>query len=153
MEWRQGPYTVSDERTRLDLAVVHGYLSRSYWAAGIPRVLIERSLAHSLAFGIYRTAPAPERQVGFGRVITDRATFAYVSDVFVLEEERGRGLSKFLMECIHAHPELQDLRRWLLVTRDAQSLYEQFGWQVTPVPQQYMEIVRPDPYAALRAKH
>ena len=146
MNWRRGPYVVSDERSRLDLVVIHAYLTRSYWAPGIPRALVERSLEHSLAFGLYRTDLPRERQVGFARVISDRATFAYLSDVFVLEEERGQGLSKFLLECIHAHPELQGLRRWLLVTRDAQGLYQQYGWRVTPVPEQHMEIVVRDVY-------
>jgi GNAT superfamily N-acetyltransferase len=150
MEWRQDPYLVSDERARLDLAVIHGYLTRSYWAPGIPRALVERSLEHSLAFGLYRRTDAGERQVGFARVISDRATFAYLSDVFVLEEERGRGLSKFLLECVHAHPELQGLRRWLLVTRDAQGLYERFGWRVTPEPERHMEIVVRDVYQRAR---
>lgn len=150
MEWRRGPHLVSDERARLDLGVIHAFLARSYWAPGIPLEVVLRSLEHSLPFGIYRADGARERQVGFARVISDRATFAYLSDVFVLEEERGQGLSKFLMECIHAHPELQDLRRWLLVTRDAQGLYRQFGWRVAPEPETHMEIVRRDVYREAR---
>jgi GNAT superfamily N-acetyltransferase len=151
MDWRRGPYLVSDERERLDLDVIHAFLARSYWAPDIPRTVVARSLEHSLSFGLYRTrggAPAEgrERQVGFARVISDRATFAYLSDVFVLEEERGQGLGKFMLECVHAHPELQGLRRWLLVTRDAQGLYEQLGWHVTPEPQKHMEILRRDIY-------
>jgi GNAT superfamily N-acetyltransferase len=146
MEWTRGTATVSDDPARLDLDVVHGYLARSYWAAGIPRALVERSLAHSLCFGLYLPGERGERQAGFARVVTDRATFAYLCDVFVLEEERGRGLARLLVECIHAHPELQGLRRWLLVTRDAHGLYERFGWHVTPEPRQHMEIVVRDAY-------
>ena len=125
-EWRQGGYTVSDERARLDLDVVHGFLSgESYWARGRSRERVERSLENSLPFGLYR---ADGRQVGFARVVTDRATFAWLADVFVLPEERGRGLSKWLVECVLAHPELQNLRRWLLATRDAQELYRRYGF-------------------------
>ena len=146
MDWRRGPYLVSDERARLDLELIQAFLSRSYWAPGIPRAVVARSLEHSLSFGLYSTDGGPERQVGFARVITDRATFAYLSDVFVVEEERGKDLAKFLLECVHAHPELQGLRRWLLVTRDAQGLYERFGWRVVPEPHKHMEILRRDIY-------
>ena len=146
MQWRRGSYLVSDERARLDLDVIHATLARSYWAAGIPRALVERSLEGSVCFGLFREEPAPPAQVGFARVISDHATFAYLSDVFVLEEERGRGLARFLLECVHAHPDLQGLRRWLLVTRDAQGLYQKLGWRVTPEPERHMEIVRRDLY-------
>jgi GNAT superfamily N-acetyltransferase len=146
MDWRRDPYLVSDDPARLDLDAIHGYLSRSYWAEAIPKELVARSLASSLCFGLYLEAAGRPRQIGFARVITDRATCAYLSDVYVLEEFRGRGLSKLLLECVHAHPELQGLRRWLLVTRDAQGLYEQFGWRVTPEPHTHMEIVVKDPY-------
>jgi GNAT superfamily N-acetyltransferase len=152
MEWQRGRYTVSDERARLDLAAVHAALARSYWAAGIPRELVERSVANALSFGLYRADEGGERQVGFARVITDRATFAYLSDVFVADEERGRGLARFLLECIHAHPELADLRRWMLVTRDAQGLYERLGWRVVRAPEEVMEIVARDPYGASAAE-
>ncbi|HXG68485.1 MAG TPA: GNAT family N-acetyltransferase, partial [Blastocatellia bacterium] len=107
-EWQRGPYTISADRSRLDLEVIHGYLSRSYWAARRPLETIKRSIEHSLAFGVYEG----ERQIGFTRVITDYATFAYLADVFILEEFRGQGLGKWLMEVISAHPELQGLRRW-----------------------------------------
>jgi len=150
MEWHRGPFFVSDEPGALELDVVHGYLTRSYWSPGISRELVRRSLENSLAFGVHRREPAPARQVGFARVITDRATFAYLADVFVLEEERGQGLATFLMECIHAHPELQNLRRWLLVTRDAHALYRKFGWRVVPEPEKHMEIVRRDAYLPAR---
>ena len=120
-------FLISTEASLLNLDIIHGYLSRqSYWAANIPRDVVERSIQHSLCFGIYHQG----QQVGFARLVTDRATFAYLGDVFILESYRGKGLSKWLMECIHAHPELQGLRRWVLGTRDAHGLYEQFGWSV-----------------------
>lgn len=146
VQWIRGSWLVSDERARLDLDLIHGCLTSSYWAPGIPREVVARSLEHSLAFGLFRTDGGRERQIGFARVITDRATFAYLSDVFVLEEERGQGLAKFLLECVHAHPELQGLRRWLLVTRDAQGLYRRFGWRIVPEPEKHMEILRRDVY-------
>ena len=125
-EWRKGEYTISDDRARLDLDVVHGFLSgESYWARGRSRERVERSIEHSLPFGLYR---ADGRQVGFARVVTDRATFAWLADVFVVAEERGRGLSKWLVECILAHPELQGLRRWILATHDAHELYRRYGF-------------------------
>src|SRR5262245_20688598 len=146
VQWLRAPHLVSDERARLDLDLIHGFITRSYWAPGIPREVVARSLEHSLPFGLFVTGGARERQVGFARVISDRATFAYLSDVFVLEEERGRGLGRFLLQCVHAHPELQGLRRWLLVTRDAQGLYQRLGWRVVPEPEKHMEILRRDIY-------
>ena len=142
MDWNSGKTTVSDDPARLDLGLIHATLARSYWAAGIPRELVQRSLAGSLCFGAYEDG----RQVGFARVITDRATFAYLADVFVIEAERGRGLARFLMECVHAHPELQGLRRWLLVTRDAHGLYARLGWRALAEPERHLERVRPDAY-------
>ncbi len=142
MEWSRGPYLVSDDPTRLDLEAVHGYLARSYWAENIPREIVVRSIENSLPFGLYERG----RQVGFARVITDRATFAYLCDVFVLESHRGRGLAKWLIECVHAHPDLQGLRRWMLVTRDAHGLYEKSGWKRLEESDRIMEILRPDAY-------
>jgi N-acetylglutamate synthase-like GNAT family acetyltransferase len=111
----------------LDIDVVHNYLSKeSYWAPNVARQTVERSIEHSLCFGLYEN----NIQIGFARVITDKATFGYLADVFILEPYRGRGLSKWMVEVILAHPELQGLRRWLLVTRTAHGLYEQFGWKV-----------------------
>ena len=142
-EWRQGGYTISDDRARLDLDVVHGFLSgESYWARGRSRERVERSVENSLPFGVYRDADG--RQVGFARVVTDRATFAWLADVFVLPEERGRGLSKWLVECVLSHPELQHLRRWLLATRDAQGLYRRYGFAEPDAAQTaYMEKFDP----------
>ena len=129
-------YTISDDRWRIDREVVHGFLAESYWAAGIPRDVVERSIRHSLCFGIYHQGA----QVGFARVITDHATFAYLADVFVLPAHRGRGLSKWMMECVLSHPELQGLRRFLLATRDAHGLYAQFGFTPPRRPAIWMEL-------------
>ncbi|MCU1246538.1 MAG: family acetyltransferase, partial [Acidobacteria bacterium] len=118
-------YSVTTDRARLDLDLIHGWLSReSYWAAGISRLLVERSIEHSLCFGVLDG----DTQIGFARVVTDYATFAYLADVFVLPTHRGLGLSKLLMAAIREHPSLQDVRRWSLVTRDAHRLYQQFGF-------------------------
>jgi len=120
-------YKISTDPGELDLKLIHKYLSEeSYWAEGIPLETVEKALANSLCFGLYKS----KKQIGFARLVTDKATFAYLADVFVLEEYRGQGLSKWLMEVIQSHPELQGLRRWMLMTRDAQGLYEQFGWTV-----------------------
>jgi GNAT superfamily N-acetyltransferase len=136
-------FTVSDDTARLDLDVVHGYLARSYWAEGIPRDLVARSVRHSLCFGLYDPAG---RQVGFARAVTDRATYAYLADVFVLEEAQGRGLGTWLTECVMAHPDLQGLRRFALVTRDAHDLYRKFGFDALASPERHMEIARPGLY-------
>ena len=141
-EWGRGEYLISTDTNRLDLAVVHGFLTTSYWAAGIPLEIVKKSIEHSLSFGVYKG----EQQVGYARVITDYATFAYIGDVFILEEFRGRGLSKWLMEVIADHPELQGLRRWLLLTRDAQGLYEKTGFVRPKTPERYMEKHFTDAY-------
>jgi N-acetylglutamate synthase-like GNAT family acetyltransferase len=135
-------FTISTDPARLDLDVIHGYLTRSYWAAGIPRELVERSVRNSLCFGIYEGS----QQVGFARLVTDLATFAYVADVFVLESHRGRGLSKWLMEVMLGHPDVRDVRRWHLVTRDAQGLYGKFGFS-EPAAGKHMEKTRVKAYA------
>ena len=141
-EWRQDEYGISDDPGRLDLAVVHGYLTRSYWAAGIPLDTVRRSIAHSLVFGLY----AEERQIGFARVVSDQATYAYLCDVFVLEEWCGRGLGKWLMATVVAHPALQGLRRWTLATRDAHGLYQQVGFTPLARPEFFMERHDPEVY-------
>jgi len=123
-QWQQGEYLISTDKSRLDLAEIHSFLTTSYWAAGIPMEVVKKSIEHSLAFGVYKG----DQQVGFARVITDYATFAYLGDVFILEPFRGQGLSKWLMKVIIAHPELQGLRRWVLLTRDAHGLYEKVGF-------------------------
>ena len=138
-------YEISVDPARLDLAVIYRYLSEeAYWSPGIPREIVERAVANSLCFGVYTAAGA---QVGFARLITDRATYAYLADVFVLSEYRGQGLSKRLMEAIIAHPELQGLRRWMLATRDAHSLYARYGFTPLAKPERVMERHDPNAYA------
>ena len=134
-EWHRGEYVVSTDKSRLDLDVVHGYLKRSYWAKGVPFDVVLRSVENSLVFGMYRD----EEQVGFARVITDHATFAYLADVFVLEGHRGLNLGKWLVETVLAHPELQDLRRWMLATRDAHGLYRRYSFTGLAEPEIFME--------------
>lgn len=145
-EWQRGQFVISTDPKKLDLDVIHGALTRAYWCEGIPREIVQRSIGGALCFGIY-DGPA---QIGFARVITDFATYAYLADVFVLESHRGQGLSKWLMECILAHPELQNLRRWSLLTRDAHALYARYGFRTPPVPERYMEMVEPDIYKRQR---
>ena len=145
IEHRNGGFLISTNRELLDLEVIRGFLTNSYWAKGISREIVARSIEHSLCFGIY---DAKGSQVGFARVISDRATYAYLGDVFVLESHRGRGLSKWLMECIVKHPELQGLRRWTLATRDAHGLYRQFGFGAPAHPDRQMEILDRTPYHA-----
>ena len=135
-------YRVSCEPDEMQPQVIHAYLTRSYWSPGVSLEIVERAIRHSLCFGVFAGAA----QVGFARVITDRATFAYVADVFVLEDHRGRGLSKRLMAAIRAHPDLRGLRRWLLATRDAHGLYEQFGFARVAGADRLMEIVDPGVY-------
>ena len=140
--WRRGAHEISTDPARLDLDVVHGFLSTSYWSPGVPRETVERAARGSLAFGVYDVSGDRSRQVGYARVITDRATFAYLADVFVLPEHRGQGLARWLVETIVAHPELQGLRRWMLVTRDAHGLYERVGFAPLATPERVMERVR-----------
>lgn len=142
VEFQLGEITVSTDQARLDLNLVHSFLARSYWSPGIPREIVERSIGNSLCFGAFENS----QQVGFARVISDRTTFAYLADVFILESHRGRGLSKFLMECIMKHPDLQNLRRWMLATRDAHGLYAKFGFTTLKDPQTFMQLHDPDVY-------
>lgn len=120
-------FMISTDPALLNVDVIHGYLSnQSYWAQNVPKEIVQKSITNSLCFGLYFKG----KQVGFARLVTDKATFAYLADVFILKEHQGKGLSKWLMEIIQSHPELQGLRRWMLGTRDAHGLYEQFGWTV-----------------------
>jgi GNAT superfamily N-acetyltransferase len=138
---RRGPYSISTDSALLDVAMIHAFLSeQSYWAPGIPREVVARSIKNSLCFGLYQG----NQQIGFARVVTDWATFAYLADVFVIEAFRGQELGKWLIECVLAHPDLQGLRRWLLGTRDAHGLYEQFGFTPLTAPSRFLEIYRPD---------
>jgi ribosomal protein S18 acetylase RimI-like enzyme len=146
-EHRRGEFTISTDRSRLDLTAIHAFVSTSYWAAGIPLEVVRRSINHSLCFGVYKG----ERQVGFARAITDQATFAYLADVYILEEYRGRGLARWLLECILGDPALQGLRRFTLVTRDAHDLYRKLGFREVAEPSTYMEILVRNPYR--RAQH
>ena len=141
-EWRRGELTISTDRRRLNVDAIHAYLVSSYWAAGMPRSDLERAIANSLTFGMFDG----ETQIGFARAITDLATYAYLSDVFIVESHRGLGLSKWLMECIMEHPDLQRLRRFALFTRDAQGLYERYGFGPARGSSTYMERWTPDIY-------
>jgi GNAT superfamily N-acetyltransferase len=139
-EWQRNEYTISTNNDRLNVALIHDYLSNhTYWATGRSIDTVQRSIEHSLNFGIYKG----DEQVGFARVVTDYATFAWLADVFVLEAVRGRGLAKWLMEVIITHPELQGFRRWALATKDAQELYRRFGFGDLLRPERWME--RADP--------
>jgi GNAT superfamily N-acetyltransferase len=135
-------YEISTERGRLEIALIHDFLASSYWARGIPRDVVEKSIRNSLCFGAFHGG----RQVGFARVITDYTAIAYIADVFVVPEHRGRGVAKMLMRAIVGHPELQGLRRLLLATRDAHGLYAQFGFQPLAHPEDFMTIHKPDVY-------
>lgn len=146
MEWTRGEYEISDDPARVDVAAVHDFLTNdAYWSPGIPLDVVRRAIAGSMIFGLYRGS----EQVGFTRVVTDRATFAWICDVYVLDAHRGHGLGKWLIETVKAHPDLQGLRRWLLATRDAQGLYAQFGF-VPSDPGKLMEIRDIDIYRRQR---
>ena len=139
----ENSYTITTDRSQLDLPLIHRYLSEdSYWSKGIPFEIVRKSIENSLCFGVFQD----ENQVGFARVITDFASFAYLADVFILPEYRGHGLSKMLMKTIHEHPELQGLRRWMLATADAHGLYSQFDWKPLAAPERFMERHNPDVY-------
>jgi len=144
LQWERDGYLLGTDPARLDLDAIYRYLSEaSYWAERIPREVFERAVANSICFGLY----APEGvQAGFARIISDQATVAYLGDVFVLEPHRGRGLSKWMMDCIISHPDLQGLRRWILLTRDAHGLYQQFGFTPLAKPDRWMELWDPDVY-------
>jgi len=141
MEIIKEGYSISTDRARLDLRFIHDYLStESYWAKGLPFERVVAAADHSLNFGVYDG----DRPVGYARIVTDYARVAYLADVFIISEYRGRGLSKWLMEVIRLHPDLQGMRRWMLHTLDAHGLYEQFGWGPPAKPETYLEIYNPD---------
>jgi GNAT superfamily N-acetyltransferase len=162
VEFRRGEFLISTDPKLLDFELIYNFLTTCYWAQGIPRDVVARSLEHALCFGIYDESGAkspllaksarngaPQVRaplVGFARVISDFTTIAYLGDVFVLESHRGRGLSKWMMQCILEHPALQNLRRWILLTRDAHELYRKFGFTALKSPDRYMELHRPDVY-------
>jgi len=138
-EIRRGEYLISSDTSLIDLDVVHSFLTESYWAKGVSRDIVARSVENSICFGAYKDG----QQVGFARAVTDRATFAFLADVFVLEAEQGKGVGKMLVEAAMNHPELRELRRWLLATDDAHGLYQQFGFGPLRKPERWMEIHKP----------
>jgi len=144
-EWRHGEYKISTDRAALDVPLIHDFLSTStYWATGRKLEVVQRSIDNSLCFGLYRAVgEGNQRQIGFARVVTDYATFAWLADVFILEGHRGKGLGKWLTDVIISHPDLQGFRRWVLATKDAHDLYRRVGFRDLHRPERWME--RPDP--------
>ena len=141
--YNQQDFYISTDKPKMDIEIIHKYLSEeSYWAKGISKEIVEKSLANSFCFGVFYH----DRQIGFAKVITDFTTIAYLGDVFILDEFRGLGLSKLLMETIMHHPELQGLRRWILLTADAHELYKKFGWNNIKEPTRWMEVHTKNPY-------
>lgn len=135
-------YEITCDATRFDISAIHGFLSQAYWCTGVPRAVVERAIDNSLCFGVFYHA----QQVGFARVVTDKATFAYLADVYILPEHRGKGLSLRLLETVVRHADLQGLRRVLLATRDAHALYAKFGFKPLAAPDRIMEIHNPNVY-------
>jgi N-acetylglutamate synthase-like GNAT family acetyltransferase len=142
MDFIKDGFIISTEKEKLDIDLIHSFLNRTYWAEGISKETIRRSIEGSLCFGVFENG----KQVGFARMITDKATFAYLADVFIIEEYRGRGLSKWLMEVIMSHPDLQGLRRMILATKDAHGLYKQFGFTPLINVDRWMHILDQDVY-------
>lgn len=140
-EWQRGDYTISTRREKLDIAVIHNFIStESYWGIGRSIEVVQKSVDNSFPFGIYHG----EEMIGFARVVTDYATFAWIADVFILKDHRGKGLSKWLMEVILNHPELQGFRRWVLATKDAQGLYAKYGFIPLKRPERWLERTDPN---------
>jgi len=137
-------FCISTDKTRLDIDSIHDFLStKAYWSLNIPRERVQKAIENSLCFGVFHN----EKQIGFARIITDFSTAAYLCDVYILEDHRGKGLSKWLMEAVMGHPELQGLRRWMLVTGDAHGLYRQFGWTDIAEPSKWMELHNKNVYS------
>ena len=136
-------YKISSATDDMDLSVIHGYISRSYWAKNIPLITMEKAIRNSLCFGVFTDSG---EQIAFARMVTDSATFAYLTDVFVLDEHRGKGISKLLMKNIIEHPNLQGIRRMALATSDAHGLYKKFGFKALNNPESFMELHQPDVY-------
>lgn len=136
--FRKGQYLISTDKSKLNIKVIHGFLSNSYWAKNRSLKATKVSIKNSLCFGVYYN----KIQIGFARVITDYATFAYLADVFILKEHQGKGISKWLMEIILSHDKLQNLRRWFLATKDAHKLYEKFGFRNLKEPGKFMEMLK-----------
>ena len=146
MEWKKDGFTVSTDREKLDRDAIHRFLAGSYWARGIPRDIVDRSIENSVCFGLY----AEEKMIGFARVISDAATFGYLSDVFVLPSHRGRGLATWFMEVVMGHPDFRGIRRWMLATADAHGLYRKVGFTQLSKPERIMEKLLPDAYGTGR---
>lgn len=147
-ETRQGEYLISTDPGKLDAEAVHGFLKGAYWSVDIPFAVVQKALANSLCFGLYHQG----KQVGLSRVVTDYATYAYLCDVYVLEAHRGKGLGHWMVECVMTHPELQDLRRFTLATRDAHGVYAAFGFTGLKAPERMMERHDPKVYQRLAAE-
>jgi len=148
LEVERDGYAISTDPARLDFGVIHGFLRESYWSPGIPRQVVEQASQNSLCFGVYRDRGTA--QVGYCRVITDYATFAYLADVFILAEYRGQGLGKWLMATIKSHPSLQAIRHWVLFTADAHGLYAQFGFATDPASAERLMTWRDPAYPGLK---
>lgn len=146
IEHHRDQYTISTHPAKLDISAVHEFLANCYWSKGIPREIVERAIKHSLCFGLYDDG----KQIGFARVISDFTTYAYLCDVYVLESHRGKGLGTWLISCVMKHPDLQGLRRFTLLTRDAHGLYQKFGFAAAKDPSRYMEIHAADIYKRLQ---
>ena len=146
MDFTKDRFYISTEKEKMDIDLIHSFLTRSYWAEGISKEIVSRSIDGALCFGVFEN----DKQVGFARMITDRATFAYLADVFILEEYRGLGLSKWLMEVIMSYPDLRGLRRMMLATRDAHELYKKFGFTSLNNVDRWMHIHYPDVYKGIK---
>ena len=142
MDLQKDSFTISTSKEKLNISYIHQFLAQSYWAENIPIEIVQRSIEGAVCFGVYDG----DQQIGFARVITDKATVAYLADVFIDEQYRGRGLSKWLMKTIMSHPELQGFRNWFLGTRDAHGLYAQFGFSPLENPERIMRKNVPDIY-------
>ncbi len=147
VEHTQGDGLISTDKSRLQMDVIHDFLTHAPWSPGISVAILEKAIQNSVCFGVYEKG----EQVGFARVISDFATFAYISDLFILPTARDRGLAQWLVKTIVEHPDLQGLRRFCLITRNAQSLYEPFGFEVSKYPERFMEILDPEIYRKLKA--
>jgi GNAT superfamily N-acetyltransferase len=146
MDFTKDRFYISTEKEKMDIDLVHSFLTRSYWAEGISKETVQRSIDGALCFGVFYQ----KKQIGFARMITDKATFAYLADVFIIEEYRGLGLSKWLMEVIMSYPGLQGLRRMMLATRDAHELYKKFGFTPLNNVDRWMHIHNPDVYKVIK---
>ena len=142
MQWKKDNFTITCDSSKLDIDVIYEFISQSYWSKGIPRATLEKSVNASLCFALLEN----KKQIGFARVISDFATIAYLGDVFILEQFRGQGLSKWLLECVNSHPDLQGLRRWILATADAHGLYQRYGFTPLKNPTMFMERHNPNIY-------